>query len=125
MSSDLPFSALLALKPIAGDALVITLMKCWDVCSLSSDLQNVKDELHYDRLSSLPVAPAVYDGSHHTTQSIEVLSWEGLSITPGHKSLLKIQETKNYFDIHTQSSLDCLVKLWESRFPSVLNVTIF
>lgn len=84
-----------ALRRSAGDRVVVRVkkMKWWGgcVCALSDVLQDVKDELHHNRLVTPLPPPAVYDGGKHAIQGVEVPSWEVLPIAPGHKSHLKLQ----------------------------------
>lgn len=78
------------------------------VCALSDVLQDVKDKLHHDGLVAPLAPPAVYDGDQHAIQGVQVLSWEGLPIAPGHKSHLKLQNKPLIsFNIVTPRSLCC------------------
>lgn len=94
-----PLNASIALKPMAalmrsaGERVVVGVkkMKRWGMCTLSDVLQDVKDELHHYRLIVSLAPPAVNDGDQRAVQGVEVLSWEGLPIAPGHISHLKLQ----------------------------------
>lgn len=63
---------------------------------LSNVLQNVKDELHHNRLFASLTPPTVENRSQDTVQGVQVLSWERQSIATGHKSHLPMSKQTIY-----------------------------
>lgn len=63
----------------------------WSVCTLSDVLQDVKDQLHHNRLVASLAPPAVNDRDQRAVDGVQVLSWERLPVAASHKSDLKLQ----------------------------------
>lgn len=81
------------------------------MCALSDVLQDVEDKLHHNGLVAPLAPPAVDDGDHHAIQSVEILSWEGLPVTPSHKSHLKLQN-KPLITLNTVTPTSLCYKLY-------------